>query len=447
MTVAMILFFMVGFLTCLNDIIIPHLKSIFELNYMQAMLVQFAFFSSYFVFSYPGGRCVDWLGYKKTMVLGLMTMAAGAAGFIPASYVASFPVFLGALILLAAGMTTVQVAANPYVTIIGPSSTASSRLNLAQAFNSVGTFIAPFVGGMFILRGAPQIASALLHSMSAVARQAYREGQASSVRLPYAGMALLLALLATALGLLRLGPGSGRAVPVQHSRAGVLTQITRQEIWHHPWLLCGALGIFTYVGAEVTIGSLLVNYMGLPQVAGLREQTAANYLMFYWGGAMIGRFIGSAILQRVKTGLLLCIVGVGAVHPGLDIDSEQRQVGDGHDARCRLFQLDHVPVHIHFGDSRSRSPDRQRFEPHDRVHRGRGSYSARDRKVSRSHRASAVLDRDCHLLHLYRFVRGRRNSPPGVDTSAAGNPSCIELLRIVVRKSPLLERATRGTRI
>ena len=294
MTVAMILFFMVGFLTCLNDIIIPHLKSIFELNYMQAMLVQFAFFSSYFVFSYPGGRSVDWLGYKKTMVLGLMTMAAGAAGFIPASYVASFPVFLGALILLAAGMTTVQVAANPYVTVIGPSSTASSRLNLAQAFNSVGTFIAPFVGGMFILRGAPQIAPALLHSMTAVAQQAYRQAQASSVRLPYAGMALLLALLATALGLLRLGPSAGRAQPVHHSKT-VSTQMTRQEIWHHPWLLCGALGIFTYVGAEVTIGSLLVNYMGLPQVGGLREQTAANYLMFYWGGAMVGRFIGSAI--------------------------------------------------------------------------------------------------------------------------------------------------------
>lgn len=312
MTVAMILFFMVGFLTCLNDIIIPHLKSIFELNYMQAMLVQFAFFSSYFVFSYPGGRCVDWLGYKKTMVLGLMTMAAGAAGFIPASYVASFPVFLGALILLAAGMTTVQVAANPYVTIIGPSSTASSRLNLAQAFNSVGTFIAPFIGGMFILRGAPQIALTLLHSMSAVAQQAYRQGQASSVRLPYAGMALVLALLATALGLLRLGKSSGRTQPVHHLKAAALTQINKQEIWHHPWLLCGALGIFTYVGAEVTIGSLLVNYMGLPQVAGLREQTAANYLMFYWGGAMIGRFIGSAILQRVNTGLLLCIAGVGA---------------------------------------------------------------------------------------------------------------------------------------
>ena len=311
MTVAMILFFMVGFLTCLNDIIIPHLKSIFELNYMQAMLVQFAFFSSYFVFSYPGGRSVDWLGYKKTMVLGLLTMAIGAAGFIPASYVASFPLFLGALILLAAGMTTVQVAANPYVTLIGPSRTASSRLNLAQAFNSVGTFIAPFFGGLLIL-GATRIAPAQLHSMTAAAQQAYRQAQASSVRLPYAGMALLLVLLATALGLLRLGPSSGRAQPVHHSRTGVITEITRQEIWHHPWLLCGALGIFTYVGAEVTIGSLLVNYMGLPQVAKLREQTAANYLMFYWGGAMIGRFIGSAILQHVKTGLLLCIAAIGA---------------------------------------------------------------------------------------------------------------------------------------
>jgi FHS family L-fucose permease-like MFS transporter len=311
MTVAIILFFMVGFLTCLNDIIIPHLKSIFELNYMQAMLVQFAFFSSYFVFSYPGGRSVDRLGYKKTMVLGLLTMAIGAAGFIPASYVASFPLFLGALILLAAGMTTVQVAANPYVTIIGPSSTASSRLNLAQAFNSVGTFIAPFFGGLLIL-GATRVAPAQIHAMTAAAQQAYRQAQASSVRLPYAGMALLLVLLATALGLLRLGPSSGRAQAVHHSRTVVITEITRQETWHHPWLLCGALGIFTYVGAEVTIGSLLVNYMGLPQVAGLREQTAANYLMFYWGGAMIGRFIGSAILQRVKTGLLLCIAAFGA---------------------------------------------------------------------------------------------------------------------------------------
>ncbi len=163
--------------------------------------------------------------------------------YVTDAYVGSFPLFLGALILLAAGMTTVQVAANPYVTIIGPSSTASSRLNLALAFNSVGTFIAPFFGGLLIL-GAPRLATAQIHSMTAVAQQACRQAQASSVRLPYAGMAFLLVLLATALGLLRLGPSSGRAEPVHHSRTGVITEITRQEIWHHPWLLCGALGIF-----------------------------------------------------------------------------------------------------------------------------------------------------------------------------------------------------------
>ena len=143
MSVATALFFMVGFLTCLNDVIIPHLKSIFTLSYGEAMSVQLAFFMSYFLFSYPGGALVDKYGYKKTMVIGLLVMACGAAGFIPAANLALFPVFLCALVVLAAGMTIVQVAVNPYVTVIGPVATASSRLNLAQAFNSFGTFIAP----------------------------------------------------------------------------------------------------------------------------------------------------------------------------------------------------------------------------------------------------------------------------------------------------------------
>ena len=154
MAVATALFFMVGFLTALNDVIIPHLKSIFELNYREAILVQVAFFGSYFIFSYPGGKLVDWLGYKRAMVVGLLVMAAGALGFLPAAKLALFPIFLGALIVLAAGMTTVQVAVNPYVTVIGPAAKAASRLNLAQAFNSVGTFIAPYLGAIFILGGA-----------------------------------------------------------------------------------------------------------------------------------------------------------------------------------------------------------------------------------------------------------------------------------------------------
>ena len=315
MSVATALFFMVGFLTCLNDIIIPHLKSIFALNYAEVLTVQFAFFTSYFVFSYPGGALVDKFGYKKTMVVGLIIMAVGAAGFIPAASLALFPVFLCALIVLAAGMTVVQVAVNPYVTVIGPPKTASSRLNLAQAFNSVGTFIAPFFGAVLILRNAvPVITPAHLLSMSDIGRQAYRAAQASTVRLPYIGIALMLLFLAIALALIKLKPQTGMTDLTQDFRPGAFAEALSKpdSIWHHPWLIAGALGIFTYVGAEVTIGSLLVNYMGLPQIGALGESVAAKFLMVYWGGAMIGRFIGSAVLQRVRTGPVLGAAGIGA---------------------------------------------------------------------------------------------------------------------------------------
>ncbi len=315
MTVVTTLFFMVGFLTCLNDIIIPHLKGIFELNYAEAMLVQFAFFSSYAIFSYPGGMLVDRFGYKKTMVIGLITMAVGAGGFVPASVVASFPVFLSALIILAAGMTIVQVSINPYVTVIGPAATASSRLNLAQAFNSVGTFIAPFLGAYVILRHvAKQLQPAQLHSLPSAALQSYRATQASSVRMPYIGLALMLLLIALALGLIKLKTTTGVSQHTQDFRPGAFAEaLSRPDsIWNHPWLLFGALGIFTYVGAEVAIGSFLVNYMGLPQIAGLREDVAANFLPVYWGGAMVGRFVGSAILQKIKTGTVLGIAAICA---------------------------------------------------------------------------------------------------------------------------------------
>ena len=314
MTVATALFFMVGFLTCLNDVVIPHLKSIFELNYAEAMSVQFAFFSSYFIFSYPGGRLVEWLGYKRAMVVGLLVMAAGAAGFLPAAHFALFPIFLAALIVLAAGMTTVQVAVNPYVTVIGPAATASSRLNLAQAFNSVGTFIAPFLGGLLILGGATQLTPERMHTLTAVELQTYRALQADTVRLPYIGITLMLVLLAIALASIRLKPQQSTADRTQDFRPGAFAEaLSRPDsIWRHPWLLAGALGIFTYVGAEVAIGSLLVNYMGLPQIGGLAQATAANFLMVYWGGAMIGRFIGSGVLQFVRTGTVLGIAAVGA---------------------------------------------------------------------------------------------------------------------------------------
>jgi MFS transporter, FHS family, L-fucose permease len=315
MSVATALFFMVGFLTCLNDIVSPHLKSIFALDYAQTQSIPFFFFSSYFVFSYPAGKIVERFGYKKSMVVGLFVMALGALGFLPAAHLATFALFLAALVILAAGMTVVQVAINPYVTVIGPAATASSRLNLAQAFNSVGTFIAPFIGTYLILRNtmAPATREQLL-AMTAVQRQAYRVLQASTVQTPYLIITIGLVLLALALAAIKLKPQTGHTDLTQDFRPGAFAEAlsTPSSIWKHKWVIFGALGIFTYVGAEVSIGNLLVNYMGLPQIAGLRESIAGYFLMCYWGGAMLGRFVGSAVLQRVRTGPVLTVAAIGA---------------------------------------------------------------------------------------------------------------------------------------
>jgi FHS family L-fucose permease-like MFS transporter len=300
MSIATVLFFMWGFLTCLNDILIPHLKGIFSLNYGQALLVQFAFFSSYFIFAIPSGKLVDWRGYKQTMVIGLVVMAAGALLFLPAATTASFPLFLSALVILAAGITCLQVSANPYVTNLGPQATAASRLNLAQAFNSFGTTIAPYFGGALIL-GAVQAVPANLDSFSAAMLQQYRAQQASSVRVPYLGIAITLIVLAVAIGLIKLPTTDF----TRDFRPGELQTQATGSIWKHPYLIMGALGIFVYVGAEVSIGSFLINYLGLPHIMNMPERTAAHYVSFYWGGAMVGRFIGSYVLRYVSTGKAL----------------------------------------------------------------------------------------------------------------------------------------------
>ncbi len=304
MSIATMLFFMWGFLTCLNDILIPHLKSIFELGFAQAMMVQFAFFSSYFVFAQPAGKLVEWIGYKRTMVAGLLVMALGALLFVPAASVASFPLFLGALIVLAAGITALQVAANPYVANLGPERTASSRLNLSQAFNSLGTTVAPFFGAAVILSSST-LAPERLHSLSAAALQTYRTEQASTVRIPYTGIALALILLAIAIAVVKLPSMSF----TQDIRPGALdTTATHDSIWRHRQLLLAAGAIFLYVGAEVSIGSFLVNYLSLPEIGNLTERAAAHLVSYYWLGAMIGRFAGSAILTRVRASRLLALV-------------------------------------------------------------------------------------------------------------------------------------------
>jgi FHS family L-fucose permease-like MFS transporter len=297
------LFFMWGFLTCLNDILVPHLKSIFDLNYRQSQFVQLAFFGAYCVFSLPASKIVDWIGYQRSMVVGLLTAGLGAFLFVPAASVPSLPLFLGALIVLAAGITCLQVAANPYVTVLGKPETASSRLNLTQAFNSLGTFLAPFFGGLLILSAAPK-AMDEIRAMAPDALQAYRLHEAATVKTPYVGLGITLVLLAIAIGSFKLPK-----IPQAQHQIG---EKVNDSIWKHQNLVFGAIAIFVYVGAEVSIGSFLVNYFSQPDIGGLTEKVAASFVALYWGGAMVGRFIGSGLLQKMKTGRLLGICAVCA---------------------------------------------------------------------------------------------------------------------------------------
>jgi len=296
------LFFLWGFVTVLNDVLIPHFKDIFNLSYKSSSLVQAFFFSAYFIFSIPSAKLVDAIGYKKTMVTGLFTTGLGALLFIPAATAASYPLFLGALMILAAGITALQVAANPYVTVLGPPETASSRLNLTQAFNSLGTTIGPYIGGLLILNTAAKGQDE--SQLSEAARQAYRVQEASSVKLPYLVIGLALIIFGLVIATFKLPdiPGAAR-----HSGSGV-----KASLWKYRQLVFGTIGIFVYVGAEVSIGSFLINYFGQPEIGSLPEFAAAKYVTYYWGGAMVGRFIGSAILQKIKTGTVLAFAAMAA---------------------------------------------------------------------------------------------------------------------------------------
>lgn len=302
------LFFMWGFITCLNDILIPHLKAIFDLNYAAVMFVQFAFFSGYAAFGFLAGKIVEWIGYKRSMVGGLLTMAIGALLFVPAASVPSFGFFLAALVIVAAGMTALQVSANPYVAVLGPPQTASSRLNLTQAFNSLGTTIAPLFGSALILAAEPKSMDEI-RRMTAAMLHAYRLQEASSVKFPYLLIAGVLIALAITIALFKL--------PVINTEPDITSledpnTRTAIRLWKQRHLMLGVLGIFLYVGAEVSIGSFLVNYFSQPYIGAMTEKQAAFYVSFYWGGAMIGRFIGSAVLQKLPTGKVLGAVALVA---------------------------------------------------------------------------------------------------------------------------------------
>jgi FHS family L-fucose permease-like MFS transporter len=293
-----VLFFFWGFVTVLNDILVPHLKSVFDLNYTKVMLIQFAFFLAYFIFSIPSAKIIDAIGYQKTMVVGLLTMGLGAFLFVPAAIALSYPLFLGALMVLAAGITALQVAANPYVSVLGPPETASSRLNLTQAFNSLGTTIGPWVGGMLILGAATESGDAVAN-MSAQTLRAFRLQQAATVKMPYIIIGSALVIFAGLIGIFKLPtiPAVERHADGRHEGS----------LWKYTHLILGCVAIFAYVGAEVSIGSFLINYFNQPEIGNLPVVEGAKFVAYYWGGAMVGRFIGSAILQKVKTGTVLGI--------------------------------------------------------------------------------------------------------------------------------------------
>lgn len=299
MAVVTSIFFMWGFLTCLNDILIPHLKAVFALNYVQAMLIQFTFFGAYFLMSLPAGRLVAALGYKKGIVAGLAIAGVGALLFWPAAQMQVYGVFLGALFVLATGITVLQVAANPYVALLGPENTSHSRLTLAQSMNSLGTTIAPLFGGMLILAAAPKTAEQLA-TLPAAEVAAYRAGEAAAVQGPYLGLGLALFALAVVVLLFKL-PAIRGVEDEAHDHSYSIGQVLA-----HRHVLFGVLAIFFYVGAEVSIGSVLVNYLSMPQIGqGLTEQEATRYVSMYWGGALVGRLVGSALLARFDPRRLL----------------------------------------------------------------------------------------------------------------------------------------------
>jgi FHS family L-fucose permease-like MFS transporter len=301
-----IIFFTWGALTSLNDVLIPHLKAVFEMNYAQTMLIQFTFFSTYLVMSLPAGRVIAHVGYKPSVVIGLIIAASGALAFYPAARVPSYPLFLLALFVLASGITLLQVAANPYISLLGDPRDASSRLTLAQALNSLGTTLAPALIGPVILAVAV-LSDAELARLPLAQQEAYRSAQAHSVQAPYLGIALALFLLASFVYLFRLPPlteATEQADPRRH---------TFREVLQHRNLRLGVIAIFVYVGAEVAIGSFLINYISDPRIGHIDPARATRYVSYYWGGAMLGRFAGSALLRRFAPRSLLCAFALAAI--------------------------------------------------------------------------------------------------------------------------------------
>ncbi|TAE76325.1 MAG: sugar MFS transporter [Bacteroidetes bacterium] len=275
-----ILFFTFGFITCLNDILSPTLKKILNLNYTQTSYIPFAFFFAYFLISPPSIWVVKKIGFQKSTGIGILITALGCLLFLPASIYLSFEVFLVALFTLGSGMALLQTAANPYIAILGSPETSSSRLTIVQAFNSLGTTLAPAFGTYLILNNLGKNPSP------------------EALKIPYTSIGIALFLLALVIFIINLP----KVLPDQQDES---MESNKVSVWQHNHLILGAIGIFMYVGAEVSIGVYLVNYIGLPEIINLEEKQAGFYLSFYWGGAMVGRFLGSWVMQKIAPNQVL----------------------------------------------------------------------------------------------------------------------------------------------
>ena len=304
LTVLATVFFMWGFATVLNDILVPHLKAVFSLNYGQSLLIQFVFYLAYLLMALPAAKLLERIGYKMSIVLGLFGMALSAAGFLPAAMLGSYNVFLLALFSLASSITLLQVAANPYVAVIGAPETASSRLNLVQALNSAGTTVAPLFGGMLILArsysGTNEGAEVALTAQQ-------RAADVQAVELPYLIIAAVLIALALLVWKVRL-PDLGK-----ENRRAARAERARHSLWRHRNLVFGVPAICLYLVSEIGIGSTLVNFISLPNIGAMSHADAAGYVSLFWGGAMAGRFVGALLLRWIAPDRLLAAVSLGAL--------------------------------------------------------------------------------------------------------------------------------------
>ncbi|RYY29352.1 MAG: sugar MFS transporter [Sphingomonadales bacterium] len=296
------LFFMWGFITVINNTLLPHLRSVFELNYTQTTLIESVWFIAYFVASIPSAKLIARIGYQKSMVIGLLAMAAGALLMVPAARLPSYEVVLVALFIVASGITLLQVAANPYVAVVGPPETASSRLNLVQAFNSFGTTLAPLFGGYLILGRSKGGTSEAGVTLTAAERYA----DAQSVILPYIIVAILLVILAVVIARFPL-PAMGQAMQraSRDTRKGL-------SLWSHRNLVFGVPAIFIYLIAEIGVSNLFINFISQPDIGNITHQEASNYLFLLWGGMMVGRFLGSFLMQKIDAAHVLAAFSIGA---------------------------------------------------------------------------------------------------------------------------------------